>query len=102
MAVPSPELPKALHTLERRENLAEVAVLSTCNRTEVCARCTPFHPAVEGVRDCLTAQSALDPDTISDHLYTYHDDAAVAHLFGVAAGGGSIVGGGGESVGEDR
>ena len=50
MAVPSPELPKALHTLERSENLAEVAVLSTCNRTEVYARCTRFHPAVEDVR----------------------------------------------------
>ena len=60
MAVPSPELPKALHTLERSENLAEVAVLSTCNRTEVYARCTRFHPAVEDVRNFLTDQSSLD------------------------------------------
>jgi glutamyl-tRNA reductase len=66
MAVPSSELPKALHTLERSENLAEVAVLSTCNRTEVYARCTRFHPAVEDVRNFLTDQSSLDPDTISD------------------------------------
>ena len=30
--------------------------------------------------------SGVDPDEFSDLLYTYHDDAAVAHLFGVAAG----------------
>jgi glutamyl-tRNA reductase len=102
MAVPPPELAKALHTLERSDNLAEVAVLSTCNRTEVYARCTRFHPAVEDVRNFLTDQSALDPDTIADHLYTYHDDAAVAHLFGVAAGVDSMIVGEGEILGQVR
>jgi glutamyl-tRNA reductase len=102
MAVPPSELAKALHTLERSDNLAEVAVLSTCNRTEVYARCTRFHPAVEDVRHFLTDQSALDPDTITDHLYTYHDDAAVAHLFGVAAGVDSMIVGEGEILGQVR
>src|SRR5919106_3813417 len=102
MAVPPPELAKALHTLEGSENLAEVAVLSTCNRTEVYARCTRFHPAVEDVRNFLTDQSALDPDTIADHLYTYHDDAAVAHLFGVAAGVDSMIVGEAEILGQVR
>jgi glutamyl-tRNA reductase len=102
MAVPPAELAKALHTLERSDNLAEVAVLSTCNRTEVYARCTRFHPAVEDVRHFLTDQSGLDPDTIADHLYTYHDDAAVAHLFGVAAGVDSMIVGEGEILGQVR
>ena len=102
MAVPASELAKALHTLERSENLAEVAVLSTCNRTEVYARCTRFHPAVEDVRNFLTDQSGLDPDTITNHLYTYHDDAAVAHLFGVAAGVDSMIVGEGEILGQVR
>jgi glutamyl-tRNA reductase len=102
MAVPPPELAKALHTLERSDNLDEVAVLSTCNRTEVYARCTRFHPAVEDVRNFLTDQSGLDPDMITDHLYTYHDDAAVAHLFGVAAGVDSMIVGEGEILGQVR
>ena len=102
MAVPAPDLAKALHVLERSDNLAEVAVLSTCNRTEVYARCTRFHPAVEDVRNFLTDQSSLDPDTIADHLYTYHDDAAVAHLFGVAAGVDSMIVGEGEILGQVR
>jgi glutamyl-tRNA reductase len=102
IAVPPPELAKALHTLERSDNLDEVAVLSTCNRTEVYARCTRFHPAVEDVRHFLTDQSGLDPDMITDHLYTYHDDATVAHLFGVAAGVDSMIVGEGEILGQVR
>jgi glutamyl-tRNA reductase len=102
IAVPPPELAKALHTLERSDNLDEVAVLSTCNRTEVYARCTRFHPAVEDVRNFLTDQSGLDPDMITDHLYTYHDDATVAHLFGVAAGVDSMIVGEGEILGQVR
>ena len=43
MTVPPGALPKALHALAGREHLAEVVLLSTCNRTEVYARTTRFH-----------------------------------------------------------
>jgi len=102
MAVPPAGLTKALHTLQRSENLAEVAVLSTCNRTEVYARCTRFHPAVEEVRNFLTDLAGSDPDVFADHLYTYHDDAAITHLFGVAAGLDSMIVGEGEILGQVR
>ena len=102
MAVPPADLPKALHALQRSENLAEVALLSTCNRTEVYARCTRFHPAVEEVRNFLADLAESDPDVFADHLYTYHDDAAVAHLFGVAAGLDSMIVGEGEILGQVR
>ena len=102
MAVPPSALPKALHGLTQREHLAEVVLLSTCNRTEVYARYTTFHPAVQDVLDFLTDQSAIDPDEITDHLYTYHDDAAVAHLFGVAAGVDSMIVGEAEILGQVR
>ena len=49
MTVPARALPKALHDLAAREHLAEVVVLSTCNRTEVYARATQFHPGVGDV-----------------------------------------------------
>jgi glutamyl-tRNA reductase len=102
MAVSPSGLPKALHTLAERENLAEVVVLSTCNRTEIYARCTRFHPAVEEVRHFLTDLSSIDPDELTDHLYTYHDDAAVAHVFGVAAGVDSMIVGESEILGQVR
>jgi glutamyl-tRNA reductase len=102
MAVAPADLPKALQTLGRCEHLAEVVLLSTCNRTEVYAHATLFHPAMQDVRDFLSDVSGVDPDEFSDLLYAYHDDAAVAHLFGVAAGLDSMIIGEGEILGQVR
>jgi glutamyl-tRNA reductase len=102
VAVPTRSLMKALHALSAREHLAENVVLSTCNRTEVYARTTLFHPAVQDVRDYLAAHASVDADELGEHLYTYHDDAAVAHLFGVAAGVDSMIVGEGEILGQVR
>ena len=100
MAVAPEALPKALQSLGGAEHLAEVVLLSTCNRTEIYAHATLFHPAMQEVRDFLADSSGVDPDEFSDLLYTYHDDAAVAHLFGVAAGLDSMIIGEGEILGQ--
>ena len=77
-------------------------MLSTCNRTEIYARCTHFHAAVSDVGEFLAAHSGADPDDFADHLYTYYDDAAVAHLFSVAAGLDSMIVGESEILGQVR
>lgn len=100
MAVPSQVLPKVLHDLAGREHLLEVVVLSTCNRTEIYARCSRFHAAVGDVRDFLAAHSGAHPDDLAEHLYTYFDDAAVGHLFSVAAGLDSMIVGESEILGQ--
>jgi glutamyl-tRNA reductase len=100
MAVPDASLPKVLHDLAGREHLLEVVVLSTCNRTEIYARCSRFHAAVGDVRDFLGAHSGADPDDLAEHLYTYYDEAAVAHLFSVAAGLDSMIVGESEILGQ--
>jgi glutamyl-tRNA reductase len=102
MTVPEERLAKALHDLAAREHLLEVVLLSTCNRTEIYARCTHFHAAVGDVRDFLAAHSGADPDELGDHLYTYYDEAAVAHLFSVAAGLDSMIVGESEILGQVR
>ncbi|HEV2310556.1 MAG TPA: glutamyl-tRNA reductase, partial [Acidimicrobiia bacterium] len=102
MTVPPAGLPKALHTLADREHLADVVVLSTCNRTEVYAHTTRFHPGIDDVRHFLADLAGLDPDSLAESLYTYHDDAAVAHLFGVAAGLDSMIIGEAEILGQVR
>ncbi len=102
MTVPPVALPKALHALALREHLAEAVLLSTCNRTEVYARTTMFHPGVDDVRHFLAEQAGMDPDELADLLYTYHEDAAVAHLFGVASGLDSMIIGEGEILGQVR
>jgi glutamyl-tRNA reductase len=102
MTVPEHRIAKVLHDLMAREHLLEVVVLSTCNRTEIYARCTHFHAAVGDVRDFLAAHSGAAPEEFETHLYTYYDDAAVAHLFSVAAGLDSMIVGESEILGQVR
>jgi glutamyl-tRNA reductase len=102
MAVPEERLAKVLHDLVAREHLLEVVVLSTCNRIEVYARCTHFHPAVGDVSAFLADYSGADSEEFADLLYTYYDDAAVAHLFSVAAGLDSMIVGESEILGQVR
>jgi glutamyl-tRNA reductase len=102
MTVPDEQLAKVLHDLAAREHLLEVVVLSTCNRTEVYARCTHFHPAVGDVSAFLSGYSGAASEEFADLLYTYYDDAAVAHLFSVAAGLDSMIVGEGEILGQVR
>ncbi len=102
MTVPQHAVAKVLHDLAAQEHLIEVVVLSTCNRTEIYAQCTRFHPAVGDVRDFLAAHSGAHPEDFIDHLYAYFDDAAISHLFSVAAGLDSMIVGESEILGQVR
>lgn len=95
-------MPKALHSLVVRDDIREAVVLSTCNRTEVYAVVERFHGAYSDIRDFLCETSGITPDEISPHLYSQHDDDAIAHLFAVASGLDSAVLGESEIVGQVR
>jgi glutamyl-tRNA reductase len=102
VAVPPAEVPKALRDLAAREYLAEVALLSTCNRTEVYAFCTKFHPGVADASEFLAEQAGMKGADLAEHIYSYYDEAAIAHLFGVAAGVDSVILGEGQILGQVR
>jgi glutamyl-tRNA reductase len=102
MTVAPDRLPKALHDLTSRQFVSEAVVLSTCNRTEVYVVAEKFHPAYQDVRDFLCDQAHLAPEDVGHHLYSYYDDAAVDHLFRVAAGIDSAVIGESEILGQVR
>ena len=76
--------------------------VSTCNRTEVYAVAERFHGAYADIRDFLCELGDLVADELHPHLYSQHDDAAVAHLFEVAAGLDSAVLGESEILGQVR
>ena len=102
MTVSEDRLAKVLHDLAAREHLLEVVVLSTCNRTEIYARCTHFHAAVGDIGAFLAAYSGAAPEEFENHLYTSYDDAAIGHLFAVAAGLDSMIVGESEILGQVR
>ena len=102
MTVPAERLPKALHDLVSRENVTEAVVLSTCNRTEIYATAERYHGAVGDIRASLSETTHVAPEDFAGHLYEFHDAAAVAHLFAVAAGLDSAVVGESEILGQVR
>jgi glutamyl-tRNA reductase len=96
------DVPKAVAGLAGRDNLREVAVLSTCHRIEVYAVTERFHPAYAEIRDFLCQLGALGPDELHPYLYSQHDDAAARHLLEVSAGLQSAVLGESEILGQVR
>jgi glutamyl-tRNA reductase len=102
LAVSDEKLPKALHHLITYEHLLEGAVLSTCNRLEVYAVATKFHGGAQDLRNFIAEFCHAAPEEFADHLYTYHDDAAVRQLFRVAAGVDSMIVGESEILGQVR
>jgi glutamyl-tRNA reductase len=88
--------------LAARDNVREVAVLSTCNRTEIYAVTEKFHGAYADIRDFLCDLGGFPPDELHPYLFAQHDEAAVAHLFEVAAGLDSAVIGESEILGQVR
>ncbi len=82
--------------------VTESVVVSTCNRVEIYVEAERFHGAVEEVSRLLAEHSGLDRDDFVRHVYVHFDEAAVAHLFGVAAGMDSMILGESQILGQVR
>ena len=95
-------LPKALHHLETYDRVLESVLLSTCNRVEAYAVVSKFHGGAQDLRNFFAEFCHVPPEDFTDHIYTYHDDAAMAHLFRVASGIDSMVVGESEILGQVR
>ncbi|WP_153145414.1 glutamyl-tRNA reductase [Dechloromonas sp. H13] len=81
------KLHHALADLTRSQPVKEVAILSTCNRTEIyCAAETP-----EVVVDWLAQYHQVARDEIAPYLYTHDQPEAIRHAFRVASGLDSMV-----------
>lgn len=71
-----------LAQLAALDDVSEVVVLSTCNRTEIYGIATS--PAA--FMECLALNANCCPDELIDSMYCYQEDAAVHHLLRVASG----------------
>lgn len=85
---------------------SEAVILSTCNRVELyvaMSACAPEEPdTCEVLARFLADFHGLDLDAVAPYLYTYTNDAAVRHLFGVAAGLDSLILGEPQILGQVR
>jgi glutamyl-tRNA reductase len=93
---------KLIRQISDSEHVTEVAVLSTCNRTEVYAEVERFHGSVETISQLIGERAGRVPEEVLEHLYVHYDDGAVSHLFHVAAGLDSMVLGESQILGQTR
>lgn len=83
-------------------DVAESVVVSTCNRTEVYAEVRAFHGAVADLTDAIVASTGVTREELKDHLDLQYGEAAVAHVFNVAAGLDSMAVGESQILGQLR
>lgn len=69
--------------------ICEMAILSTCNRTEL--YCVTDTASTRIVRDWLARYQGLDAALMRDIFYEFRDERAVAHMMRVASGLDSMV-----------
>ena len=81
------KLGHALGDLTRDRPVREVAILSTCNRTEI--YCSAESPDV--VIDWLAHYHQVSRDEIAPYIYTHDQPEAIRHAFRVASGLDSMV-----------
>ncbi len=93
---------KLLREVADLEHVTEATVLSTCNRTEIYTDVDRFHGSVESISRMLGELATQSPEDVLTHLYVHYDDAAVSHLFHVAAGLDSMVPGESQILGQTR
>src|SRR4029077_9918236 len=70
---------------------AEFVLLSTCNRVELYAAAEGEPPDVDALAASLARFREVPLAMLNEHLVARHDEAAVDHLFRVAAGLESLV-----------
>lgn len=88
----------AVHT----DHVTEATVIATCNRVEIYAEVDRFHGSVEDVSRLLVERANSSIDLMLPHIYVHYDDAAVSHLFRVAAGLDSMAVGEAQILGQTR
>ena len=80
----------------------EFVLLSTCNRVELYAAAEADPPDVDALAGSLARFHDVPIAMLNGHLVARHDEAAVDHLFRVAAGLESLVPGEGQILGQVR
>ncbi len=102
LSIPAADIPKLLEELVSAESISEVMILSTCNRVEIYADVSRFHPALADISGLLARIAGAGVAELGDHLYVHFAEAAVEHLFSVASGLDSMVVGESQILGQLR
>ncbi len=82
--------------------VSEALVLATCNRIEMYAEVSAFHPGILHLGQCFAEATGVPLEELAEHLVVRYADRVVAHLFTVACGLESMAIGEGQVLGQLR
>jgi glutamyl-tRNA reductase len=83
-------------------HVAEVMVVSTCNRIEIYAEVTRFHGGVVDLTARLAKAAGIARDELTPYVYVRYEERAIQHLFDVTSGLDSLVVGETQILGQVR
>ncbi|MRR54519.1 MAG: glutamyl-tRNA reductase [Deltaproteobacteria bacterium] len=89
-----------LRELVSLPDVAEGLIVSTCNRVEVYAVTRDIAAGIAQIKRFLADFHALSFDAVEPHLYGYHGEHAIRHVFRVAASLDSLVVGEAQILGQ--
>ena len=76
---------KPLHELIALDDIIEGVIISTCNRVEIYATSRDIAGGIARVKRFLADHHHIPLETLEPHLYCYHSEAAIRHVFRVAS-----------------
>jgi glutamyl-tRNA reductase len=88
IAIGRDDLAETTRALAATPGVVECMIVSTCNRVELLAAVESPEAPVAGF---LSSFFGIDAQVLAPHLYEYHDNEAVSHLFRMAASLDSMV-----------
>jgi glutamyl-tRNA reductase len=102
LAIPEDQWNEASNQICAGGDVAEAAVLSTCNRFEVYYAATDARAAMASVTKYLADRSGLPVSTLRKNLFMLSGDDAVWHIMRVAGGLDSLIVGEGQILSQVR
>lgn len=88
VAFSTEQLDTALNAVRQLDGVDEAVIVSTCNRTELYCQGDVTH---QSLLEWLAGFHSIEPGSITQHHYAYHDQQAIQHLMSVASGLDSLV-----------
>lgn len=89
LAFPAEILNLSLQQLWQSQKITEVAILSTCNRTEF--YCEAENANQQVLIDWIAQSKQIAADDFTPYLYSYQDTQLIRHIFRVACGLDSMI-----------
>jgi glutamyl-tRNA reductase len=85
------QIEKPLCELVALDEIVEGVIVSTCNRVEIYATTRDIAGGIARIKRFMADYHHLPFETLESHLYSYHSEAAIRHVFRVASSLDSMV-----------